>query len=273
MMESRREMTRRHWRNPDTTLEGYYGLGIINGHVDGWTWFGHSGAMPGYITRTATLVEPAAQPGEQVDGLPAGQVGPQLDVAGDVGEAAVQCDGVVPGIAAEQPGGPGVGAQQTQQNTDGGGLARAVGAEEAVDLAGLHREVESVQGPGLAEGLDQAGCGDGGCYCGHGSETTRVSEVSEYSERREAARVSQGYDERRHALAEELAGLLIDAGMQRMASRVYAHLFMDDEGVRTAAELAERLRVSPGAISGAVGYLSQVYLLTRERQPGSRRER
>lgn len=85
--------------------------------------------------------------------------------------------------------------------------------------------------------------------------------------------MSQGYDERRQALAEELAGLLIDAGMQRMASRVYAHLFMDDEGVRTAAELAERLRVSPGAISGAVGYLSQVYLLTRERQPGSRRER
>ena len=56
--ESRREMARRHWRNPDTTLEGYYGLGTINGSVDGWTWFGHSGAMPGTITRTATLVEP-----------------------------------------------------------------------------------------------------------------------------------------------------------------------------------------------------------------------
>lgn len=56
--ESRRDMTRPHWRNPDTTLEGYYGLGTINGSVDGWTWFGHSGAMPGTITRTATLVEP-----------------------------------------------------------------------------------------------------------------------------------------------------------------------------------------------------------------------
>ena len=33
-------MTRRHWRNPDTALEGYYGLGTINGSVDGWTWFG-----------------------------------------------------------------------------------------------------------------------------------------------------------------------------------------------------------------------------------------
>ena len=57
-VESRRDMTRRHWRNPDTTLEGYYGLGTINGGFDGWTWFGHSGAMPGYITRTSTLVEP-----------------------------------------------------------------------------------------------------------------------------------------------------------------------------------------------------------------------
>ncbi len=56
--ESRREMTRRHWRNPDTTLEGYYGLGITSGSVDGWNWFGHGGAMPGFITRTATLVEP-----------------------------------------------------------------------------------------------------------------------------------------------------------------------------------------------------------------------
>lgn len=56
--ESRREMTRKHWRNPDTTLEVYYGLGTINGHFDGWTWFGHSGAMPGTITRTATLLEP-----------------------------------------------------------------------------------------------------------------------------------------------------------------------------------------------------------------------
>jgi len=56
--ETRRDMTRRHWRNPDTTLEGYYGLGTISGSVDGWIWFGHSGAMPGYITRTATLVEP-----------------------------------------------------------------------------------------------------------------------------------------------------------------------------------------------------------------------
>jgi CubicO group peptidase (beta-lactamase class C family) len=52
---SRREMTRRHWRNPHGPVEGYYGLGIISGNVAGWDWFGHSGGFQGYISRTAVL--------------------------------------------------------------------------------------------------------------------------------------------------------------------------------------------------------------------------
>lgn len=49
---SRREMTRRHWRNPHTSLEQYYGLGTISGTFHGWDWFGHSGGLQGYISRT-----------------------------------------------------------------------------------------------------------------------------------------------------------------------------------------------------------------------------
>jgi CubicO group peptidase (beta-lactamase class C family) len=49
---SRREMTRRHWRNPHTSLEQYYGLGTISGSFFGWDWFGHSGGLQGYISRT-----------------------------------------------------------------------------------------------------------------------------------------------------------------------------------------------------------------------------
>ena len=48
-------MTRRHWRNPDATLEGWYGLGTISGSLAGWDWFGHWGSLQGYITRTAVL--------------------------------------------------------------------------------------------------------------------------------------------------------------------------------------------------------------------------
>jgi CubicO group peptidase (beta-lactamase class C family) len=52
---SRREMTRKHWRNPHTTLEAYYGLGIMSGTLAGWDWFGHTGAFQGYISRTCVI--------------------------------------------------------------------------------------------------------------------------------------------------------------------------------------------------------------------------
>ena len=52
---SRREMTRRHWRSAHTNVEEYYGLGTIGGTLNGWDWFGHSGGLPGYISRTAVV--------------------------------------------------------------------------------------------------------------------------------------------------------------------------------------------------------------------------
>jgi CubicO group peptidase (beta-lactamase class C family) len=52
---SRREMTRKHWRNPHSTIEAYYGLGIMSGITGGWDWFGHTGGFQGYISRTAVI--------------------------------------------------------------------------------------------------------------------------------------------------------------------------------------------------------------------------
>ncbi|RMI27899.1 MarR family transcriptional regulator [Streptomyces triticirhizae] len=75
------------------------------------------------------------------------------------------------------------------------------------------------------------------------------------------------------AFVERFAADLVAAGFQRMAARVFACLTVSEEGALSSAELAERLRVSPAAISGAVRYLSQVHLISREREPGSRRER
>jgi CubicO group peptidase (beta-lactamase class C family) len=54
---SRREMVRRQWRNPHSSVERHYGLGIISGTLDGWDWFGHSGGFQGTITRTCVLPE------------------------------------------------------------------------------------------------------------------------------------------------------------------------------------------------------------------------
>jgi hypothetical protein len=67
----------------------------------------------------------------------------------------VQPHGVRPGVGAEERGRTAVGPQQAEQHTDGGGLTRAVRAEEAVDLTGLDREIETVEGTDRAEGLRQ----------------------------------------------------------------------------------------------------------------------
>ncbi len=72
---------------------------------------------------------------------------------------------------------------------------------------------------------------------------------------------------------ERFAAELTEAGMQRMAARVFAALLASDSGSLTSAELSERLRISPAAVSGAVRYLNQVGMVSREREPGSRRDR
>jgi CubicO group peptidase (beta-lactamase class C family) len=58
-LASRREMTRRQWRYPHSSLERYYGLGIVSGKTAEWEWFGHSGAFQGFASRTMVLPEPA----------------------------------------------------------------------------------------------------------------------------------------------------------------------------------------------------------------------
>jgi hypothetical protein len=71
---------------------------------------------------------------------------------------------------------------------------------------------------------------------------------------------------------ERFASVLVEAGVPRMPARVFAALLSTDSGSLTAAELAEMLRVSPAAVSGAVRYLTQVDMVSRERMPGSRRD-
>ena len=51
---SRREMTRKHWRIPQS-FEAYYGLGVNIGNTDGWDWFGHGGGFQGYLSRTCAI--------------------------------------------------------------------------------------------------------------------------------------------------------------------------------------------------------------------------
>lgn len=72
---------------------------------------------------------------------------------------------------------------------------------------------------------------------------------------------------------EHFAAQLVEAGVPRMPARIFAALLASDTGALTSVELGEQLRISPAAVSGAVRYLAQVHLVSREREPGSRRER
>ena len=72
---------------------------------------------------------------------------------------------------------------------------------------------------------------------------------------------------------EQMARMLADWGFPRMAGRVLFVMMGADEPALTAGELAERLGVSPAAISGAVRYLIHINMVAREPVPGSRRDR
>ncbi|MFI7243077.1 GbsR/MarR family transcriptional regulator [Streptomyces qinglanensis] len=108
------------------------------------------------------------------------------------------------------------------------------------------------------------------------TEDHRTAEDRRTTEDRQEAADHQevaDYRTRVSPFVERFAADLTEAGMQRMASRVFACLLASEEGALTSAELGDRLQASPAAISGAVRYLSQVALVSRQRDPGSRRER
>lgn len=73
--------------------------------------------------------------------------------------------------------------------------------------------------------------------------------------------------------AEQAAAMLTAAGMARMPARVLMALVGSPDDGYTAAELADRLGVSAGAVSGAVRYLTSLRLIHRLSRPGDRRDR
>lgn len=80
-------------------------------------------------------------------------------------------------------------------------------------------------------------------------------------------------DERRVSRwIEEFAGFMVLSGIPRMPARVLVCLMADDSGALTSAELSERLKISPAAVSGAIRYLTTVHMVRRIREPGARRE-
>ena len=68
-----------------------------------------------------------------------------------------------------------------------------------------------------------------------------------------------------------LTAVLVEMGLSRMTASVLTALAVTDSGSLTAAELVQRLKVSPASISKAVSFLEEQGLVRRERI--ARRER
>ncbi|MFF8772423.1 helix-turn-helix domain-containing protein [Kitasatospora sp. NPDC015120] len=74
------------------------------------------------------------------------------------------------------------------------------------------------------------------------------------------------------AVAEVIVEAAVRSGMPRMTARVHVDLLLSEDGRRTAAELARRLRVSPASVSVAVNSLVENGYIRRERDPQRRRD-
>ncbi|MEV6960332.1 helix-turn-helix domain-containing protein [Streptomyces sp. NPDC051207] len=72
--------------------------------------------------------------------------------------------------------------------------------------------------------------------------------------------------------AERLALTLAQSGMQRTTARVMTALLFTQQETMTAADLCEELKISSGAVSGAVNQLIPTGMIERVPAPGSRRD-
>lgn len=73
-------------------------------------------------------------------------------------------------------------------------------------------------------------------------------------------------------LVEQMAQLMSGGGMPRVAGRLWAYLLICDPPQQSAADLAETLHASRGAISGAVRILETAGLVRRTTRRGDRKE-
>ncbi|MEU6141639.1 helix-turn-helix domain-containing protein [Streptomyces sp. NPDC047081] len=92
---------------------------------------------------------------------------------------------------------------------------------------------------------------------------------------RDAAGVPQAYGRDAEAVREyeeTLTTVFMQSGMTKMTARVMASLTISDSGSLTAAELVQRLQVSPASVSKAIAFLEEQEMVRRERDE-RRRER
>ncbi|KYF48293.1 hypothetical protein BE08_28255 [Sorangium cellulosum] len=113
--------------------------------------------------------------------------------------------------------------------------------------------------------------GPGGYRADHAHQATGWRARRRRQDRPPELPVAAGADGRDpeavRGFVEQFAAMMVQGGLPRMAARVLVSLYTTDAGALTAAELVERLRVSPASVSKAIGYLEGLQVVRRERGP------
>ncbi|MBO1334802.1 helix-turn-helix domain-containing protein [Streptomyces sp. VRA16 Mangrove soil] len=86
------------------------------------------------------------------------------------------------------------------------------------------------------------------------------------------ARVRGRDDEALRAFEESFTTVMMASGMPKMMSRVMSCICLSETGGLTAAELVQRLEVSPASVSKAIAFIENLGMVRRERDE-RRRER
>jgi hypothetical protein len=98
----------------------------------------------------------AEEPGQQHQVLPPGQVLVDRGVLAGQGNQAAHHIGLRRDVVSEDPCRSAVWTEQRGEHPDGGGLAGPIWPKDAVHRTGGYRQVDAIDGQGLAERLDQA---------------------------------------------------------------------------------------------------------------------
>jgi hypothetical protein len=115
----------------------------------------------------------AVHAADEAQVLLAGQPFEQVQTVGNDADAAFDRDRIADDVVAQHQRAPLRWRQQPGEDVDGGGLARAVGAEEPEERAFGHAQRQRIDGDLIAEATGQPLGHDGGRGVGHGVEIVR----------------------------------------------------------------------------------------------------
>ncbi|MEV5607950.1 helix-turn-helix domain-containing protein [Streptomyces sp. NPDC052225] len=150
----------------------------------------------------------------------------------------------------------------------------ARGLADGLAYAEIARRLERPTSTVTREVMRNGGPNDYRAEAAHRATERRAHRRGQSAPRsQEAPPLPHGRDpEAVRAYEETFTEVMVQSGLPKMMSRVMASLLTTDSGSLTAAELTQRLQVSPATVSKSIAFLESQTLVRRERDE-RRRER